>query len=132
MHASIHATDRIITVISSDIQNKPQLAIFVYHASYKLDREEEWFDLRELKGTTQGSDTKAPHSVTLHKAGVPDEKTVTVTTNSTPTKTSTTQCAIRLLNRQWPSRFPSCSMHYSYRSGSQCGSHGPQGATQNF
>ena len=77
MLTSIHATERQITVISSDIQNKPQLAIFVYRASYELEREEEWLDLSEMKDSTRGSDTKAPHYVALHRAGVPDEKTDT-------------------------------------------------------
>jgi hypothetical protein len=97
MHASIHATERIITVISSNIQNKPQLAIFVYRVSYKLDREEELLDVSELKDTTRGSDTKAPHNVALHKAGVPNEKTVNVTTNSTPTTMGTTSFVHKVL-----------------------------------
>jgi hypothetical protein len=47
--------------------------------SYKLDTEGELLDLSEIKDTTQGSATQVPHNVALHKVGIPNEKTVTIT-----------------------------------------------------
>jgi hypothetical protein len=63
---------------SKDIEDKPQLAIFVRFVTNDLDVKEELIDLTALKDTTRGSDIKGTPDVTLGKAFVPIKKIVSI------------------------------------------------------
>lgn len=79
---------------STDIQDKPQLAIFLRYVSMNMEVKEELLDLIALKETTRGCDIKDSLDVVLHKAEVHIAKIVSVSTDGAP---SMTGCKNRLI-----------------------------------
>ncbi|CAI6353085.1 unnamed protein product [Macrosiphum euphorbiae] len=72
---------------STDIQDKPQLAIFVRYVTMNMEVKEELLDLIALKETTRGCDIKDALDVVLRKAEVPIAKIVSVSTDGAPSIT---------------------------------------------
>uniref|UniRef100_A0A2S2PVC4 General transcription factor II-I repeat domain-containing protein 2 n=1 Tax=Sipha flava TaxID=143950 RepID=A0A2S2PVC4_9HEMI len=72
---------------STDIQDKPQLAIFVRYVTMNIEVKEELLDLIALKETTRGCDIKDALDVVLRKAEVPNAKIVSVLTDGAPSMT---------------------------------------------
>ncbi|KAL4126266.1 hypothetical protein QTP88_010491 [Uroleucon formosanum] len=72
---------------STDIQDKPQLAIFVRYVTMNMEVKEELLDLIALKETTRGCDIKDALDVVLRKAEVPIAKIVNVSTDGASSMT---------------------------------------------
>ncbi|XP_065681502.1 general transcription factor II-I repeat domain-containing protein 2A-like [Hydra vulgaris] len=66
---------------STDIQDKPQMAVFVRYVTSDVIVKEELLDLVELKDTTRGVDIKEALDKALLKANVPINKLVSVATD---------------------------------------------------
>jgi len=69
---------------STDIQDKPQLAIFVRYVTRYVDVKEELLDLISLKETTLGVDIKIAFDETLRKADIPLNKIMSISTDGAP------------------------------------------------
>lgn len=69
---------------STDIQDTPQLAVFVRYVSLDVAVKEELLNLVALKDTTRGIDVKNALDKTLMDAGVPLNKLVSVATDGAP------------------------------------------------
>ncbi|XP_065675532.1 protein FAM200A-like [Hydra vulgaris] len=66
---------------STDIQDKPQMAVFVRYVTSDVLVKEELLDLVELKDTTRGIDLKEALNNVLVKANAPKNKLVSVATD---------------------------------------------------
>jgi hypothetical protein len=98
---------------STDIEDKPQLAIFVRFVTNDLDVKEELLNLIALKDTTRGSDIKGA----LGKAFVPIKKIVSIATNSAPAIRGAKQGLMGLLtaDTSYPDIIPvHCIIHREY------------------
>ena len=69
---------------STDIQDNPQLAVFIRYVSSDVTVKEEMLDLVALKETTHGVDIKNALDRILTKADVPLNKLVSVATDRAP------------------------------------------------
>ena len=69
---------------STDIQDKPQMAVFVRYVTSDVIVKEELLDLVELKDTTRGADVKEALETVLVKANGPINKLVSVATDGAP------------------------------------------------
>ena len=69
---------------STDIQDKPQMAVFVRYVTSDVIVKEELLDLVELKDTTHGVDVKEALETVLVKANAPTNKLVSVATDGAP------------------------------------------------
>ncbi|XP_065654711.1 general transcription factor II-I repeat domain-containing protein 2-like [Hydra vulgaris] len=66
---------------STDIKDKPQMAVFVRYVTSDVLVKEELLDLDELKDTTRGIDLKEALDTVLVKANAPKNKLVSVATD---------------------------------------------------
>ncbi|XP_065642542.1 general transcription factor II-I repeat domain-containing protein 2-like [Hydra vulgaris] len=66
---------------STDIEDKPQMAVFVRYVTSDVLVKEELLDLVELKDTTCGIDLKEALDTVLVKANAPKNKLVSIATN---------------------------------------------------
>ncbi|KAL4103366.1 hypothetical protein QTP88_018743 [Uroleucon formosanum] len=69
---------------STDIQDKPQLAIFVRYVTKDVDMKEELLDLISLKETTRGVDIKIAFDETLQRAEIPLNNIMSISTDGAP------------------------------------------------
>lgn len=99
---------------STDIKDKPQLAIFVRYVSDDLEVVEELLDLVTLKDTTRGCDIKEALDGVLAKHSVPINKIVSVATDGAPSMTGKNRGLIGILNvdKSFPNFLPvHCVIH---------------------
>jgi len=68
---------------STDIQEKPQLAIFVCYVTSNVDVKEELLDLISFKETTRCIDIKFALNETLQKTVIPLNKIISISTDGT-------------------------------------------------
>jgi hypothetical protein len=99
---------------STDIEDKPQLAIFVRYVTNNVDVKEELLDLVALKDTTKGSDIKNALDAALEALSVPIKKLVSVATDGAPAMRGATKGLLGLLNADalYPNFIPvHCIIH---------------------
>lgn len=99
---------------STDIEDKPQLAIFVRYVTNNVDVKEELLDLVALKDTTKGSDIKNALDAVLAKFSVPITKLVSIATDGAPAMRGATKGLLGLLNADalYPNFLPiHCIIH---------------------
>ncbi|XP_071055109.1 general transcription factor II-I repeat domain-containing protein 2A-like [Onthophagus taurus] len=82
---------------STDIQDIPQLAIFVRCGSEEVHIKEELLDLVALRETTRGIDIKNAFNMVLNNFHLPIDKLVSVATDGAPAMTGKNQGLIGLL-----------------------------------
>lgn len=83
---------------STDVQDKPQLAIIVRYVLSDLEVKEELLDLVALKDSTRGCDIKEALDVVLDKASVPVGKIVSIATDGAPAMRGNKQGLLGLLH----------------------------------
>ncbi|KAL4090661.1 hypothetical protein QTP88_025455 [Uroleucon formosanum] len=83
---------------STDIQDKPQLAILVRYMTNNMEVKEKLLDLIAFKETTRGCNIKDAFDVVLREAEVPIAKNVRDSTDDTPSMTGCKNGLIRFLN----------------------------------
>uniref|UniRef100_A0A2S2R1K0 General transcription factor II-I repeat domain-containing protein 2 n=1 Tax=Sipha flava TaxID=143950 RepID=A0A2S2R1K0_9HEMI len=99
---------------STDIQDKPQLAIFVRYVTSDVDVKEELLDLISLKETTRGIDIKIALDETLQKAEIPLNKIISISTDGAPSMVGCKNGLIGLLKNDtnFPDFIPiHCILH---------------------
>ncbi|XP_060861778.1 general transcription factor II-I repeat domain-containing protein 2-like [Metopolophium dirhodum] len=99
---------------STDIQDKPQLAIFVRYVTSDVDVKEELLDLISLKETTRGIDIKIAIDETLQKAEIPLNKIISISTDGAPSMVGCKNGLIGLLKNDtnFPDFIPiHCILH---------------------
>ena len=82
---------------STDIQDKPQLAIFVHYVTRDVDVKEGLIDLISLKETTRGIDIKIALDETLRKFEIPLNKIMRISTDGAPNMVGCKNGLIELL-----------------------------------
>lgn len=83
---------------STDIEHKPQLAVFVRYVTNNVDVKEELLDLIALKDTTRGLDIKNALDGVLRKHSVPIKKLVSVATDGAPAMRGPINGLLALMN----------------------------------
>ncbi|XP_050526501.1 general transcription factor II-I repeat domain-containing protein 2-like [Daktulosphaira vitifoliae] len=99
---------------STDVKDKPQLAIFVRYVTKDLEVEEELLDLVTLNVTTRGCDIKEALDGVLLKNSVPKGSIVSIATDGAPAMAGKKQGLIGLLNEDtsYPDFLPvHCIIH---------------------
>uniref|UniRef100_A0A1B6MPL2 Uncharacterized protein n=1 Tax=Graphocephala atropunctata TaxID=36148 RepID=A0A1B6MPL2_9HEMI len=99
---------------STDVKDKPQLAIFVRYVTKDLEVEEELLDLVTLNVTTRGCDIKEALDGVLLKNSVPKGSIVSIATDGAPAMVGKKQGLIGLLNEDtsYPDFLPvHCIIH---------------------
>lgn len=99
---------------STDIQNKPQLAICFRYVASDVDVKEELLDLISLKETTRGIDIKIALDEILQKAEIPLNKIISISTDGAPSMVGCKNGLIGLLKNDtnFPDFIPiHCILH---------------------
>ncbi|XP_061468686.1 general transcription factor II-I repeat domain-containing protein 2-like [Rhineura floridana] len=139
--ASCHATERRISQISADvagkmqndlknslafrfaldestdIQDNPQLAVFVCYVSFDVTVKEEMLDLVALKETTRGVDIKNALDRALTNADIPLDKLISVATDGAPAMVGKNAGLIALMKNDpsFPEFLPvHCIIHHEH------------------
>ncbi|XP_025193643.1 general transcription factor II-I repeat domain-containing protein 2A-like [Melanaphis sacchari] len=102
---------------STDIQDKPQLAIFIRYVTMNMEVKEELLDLIAHKETTRGCAIKDALDVVLRKAEVQIAKIVSVSTDGAPSMTGCKNGLIGILksDTDFPDFIPiHCIIHRAH------------------
>lgn len=100
---------------STDIQDNPQLAVFICYVSLDVIVKEKMLDLIALKETTRGVDIENALDSIVRNAKLPLEKLVSVATDGAPSMVGKSAILIGLLKSDpnYPTFFPiHCTIHW--------------------